>query len=178
LIALLPMARFYRAEALRYRARQDLDRYTTTRTGDSATLFRQAEIDLRSATALAPSHAGAWADLAYALELRAFAEPGRTAELAQPAFSAASRATELARVVPEFWIRLGVALDMQARRSEAEKAFQNAVRLAPRNSQAWYYYAYHLSLATEQREAALRAIANCLSLDPGNAAAEALRVKL
>jgi cytochrome c-type biogenesis protein CcmH/NrfG len=98
--------------------------------------------------------------------------------LAPPAIAAARRATELAPVVAEFWIRLGVALNMDGRRTEAEPAFVRALRLAPRSSSAWYYYAHHLAVDTQQREAALRAIATCLLFDPGNAGAEALRVKL
>ena len=100
------------------------------------------------------------------------------AALAAPAIAAAETATRLAEAVPEFWIRLGVALDMQSRRTEAAAAFEKAVKLAPRNSNAWYYYANHLSFATDRREAALRAIATCSSLDPGNRAAEALQAKI
>ena len=142
------------------------------------TSLDQAETDLRRATSLAPRHAAAWSDLAHAIELRAFAEPARVRDLAEGAVAAANHAVRLGAVVPEFWIRLGLALDMQARRREGTNAFENAVKLAPQSSQAWYYYAHHLSLATEDREPALRAIAKCLSLDPGNPAAEALRVKL
>jgi tetratricopeptide (TPR) repeat protein len=177
-VSLFPLARFCRAEALRYDARQSLDAYTVSRAGDSLPMLDRAERDLSRATSLAPQHAAAWADFAFALELRAFAEPVRAVALAEPAFSAARRATELSPVVPEFWIRLGVAFDMQAQAALAEEAFGTAVRLAPQNSDAWYYYAYHLSLDTKTRESALRAIANSLSLDPGNAAAEALYVKL
>jgi cytochrome c-type biogenesis protein CcmH/NrfG len=177
-LMMVPMFRFHRAEALRYRARQSMDEYAVRRTEDSAAVLRRAEEDLRRATSLAPRHGGAWADLAFALELRAFDDPAQNAALADPAANAAERATELSRAVSEFWIRLGVARDMQARRDEAEKAFERSLRLAPQDSRAWYYYAYHLSYDTERREAALRAIATCLSLDPGNGAAEALRVKL
>jgi tetratricopeptide (TPR) repeat protein len=177
-LSLLPVLRFSRAEDLRYRAREAIDDYSVTRTDGSSHSLLQAEKDLQRATALSPGHGQAWADLAFAFQVRAFANPALVSELAEPAIRAAQRATAASSVVPEFWIRLGVALDMQARREEAEKAFGNALRLAPRNSHAWYYYAYHLSFDTDRGETALRAIANCLSLDPGNRAAEALRVKL
>jgi O-antigen ligase len=177
-IVMLPVLRFYRAEALRYEARQAIDQADMTRTAELLPLLERGENELRRATALAPHHAGAWADLAYALELRAFADPSQVTVVAETAIESARRATALASAVPEFWIRLGVALDMQSRRTEAEKAFLRAVELAPRNSHGWYYYAYHLSFDTNRRDAALRAIATCLSLDPGNGAAEALRVKL
>lgn len=177
-IALLPVTRFYRAEALRYGARQTLDAVSTQSTEHVRATVPRVEDALRRATLLAPRHAGAWADLAFALELRAFADPALTTELAAPAVAAAERATALATVVPEFWIRLGIALDMRARHADAARAFEKAVKLAPRNAQAWYYYAHHLSFVTDQHDAALRAIATSLSLDPGNRAAEALQRKL
>jgi tetratricopeptide (TPR) repeat protein len=177
-VALVPTIRFYRAEALRYRARQSMDWLAARPAGEISNGLPRVKSDLRRAVALAPGHAGAWSDLAFALELQAFADPPQTPALAVPAMNAARRATELSNVVPEFWIRLGVALDMRARAAEAAEAFEKAVKLAPRNARAWYYYASHLSHATDQREAALRAIATSLSLDPGNRAAEALYLKL
>ncbi|MGH7945289.1 MAG: O-antigen ligase family protein [Opitutaceae bacterium] len=178
MIALIPILRLYRAETLRTRAREAMDSYAANRPGSLPMLLNGAESDLRRANLLAPNHAGAWADLAHALELRALVDSTDLSRLSGPAVAAAKRATELSSSVPEFWIRLGVGLDMGARRLEAEKAFENALRLAPKSSHAWYYYAYHLSFDTERRDDALRAIAASLSLDPGNAAAEALQVKL
>jgi tetratricopeptide (TPR) repeat protein len=120
----------------------------------------------------------AWSDLAFALELRALATPSRIPELAGPAKDTARRALAISEAVPEFWIRFAVAAAMQERSKDAQNAFERALSLAPRSAAAWYYYAHYLSFDTKERMAALRAIANCLSLDPGNTAAEALRVKL
>jgi tetratricopeptide (TPR) repeat protein len=178
LIASVPIVRFYQAEALRYRARQAIDVYTRDQTGDLNAVVTEAESALHKAVTLGPANAMAWSDLAFALELRALAVPIRAAELAAPAKAAACRALAISAVVPEFWIRFGVASAMQSPSAEAQHAFEQAVQLAPKNSAAWYYYAQYLSFDTKQREAALRAIANCLSLDAGNRAAEALRVKL
>jgi tetratricopeptide (TPR) repeat protein len=177
-IALFPVTSLYRAEALRYDARQRMDTVASGPVAEIIAALPSVESDLQRAVELVPSHAGAWADLAFALELRAFADPLQAPQLAMPATDAARRAVTLADAVPEFWIRLGVALDMQGRRPDAAAAFEKAVKLAPKNSRAWYYYANHLSFATDQRDAALRAIATSLSLDPGNRAAEALHVKL
>jgi tetratricopeptide (TPR) repeat protein len=177
-LAWLPILRFYRAEALRYRARETGNREVVARPADLSARLQRAEADLRRATSLAPRHAAAWSDLAHVLQLQAWADPAQVARVARPAVAAAQHATEIAPLVPEFWMRLGVGLDLQGRRAEAEQAFARALQLAPRSSNAWYYYAYHLSFDTDGREAALRAIATCLSLDPGNAAAEALRVTL
>lgn len=178
LLAMIPVARLYRAEALRYRAREAMNHVASDSVTKLAAVLPGAENDLRRAVTLWPSHAGAWADLAFALQLRAFADPAQVTGVAGAARDAASRAVALAEAVPEFWIRLGVAHDLLSQRSEAARAFEKAVKLAPRSGHAWYYYAHHLSLATDQRDAALRAIATSLSLDPANRAAEALQLKL
>lgn len=141
-------------------------------------VLQRAETELRRAVALWPRHGGAWADLAHALQFQAYVEPTKSRPLAEPAEAAARRALALAEVVPEFWLRLGIALDMQGRRADAISAYERALQLAPRSATGWYYYADHLSRDTKTREAALRAIATCLSLDPGNADAEALRGRL
>lgn len=177
-IAARPMTRLYRAEALRAGARQALDDYARRPERDVPGRFTDAERSLRRAVELAPRHAAAWSDLAFALQMQARVDPARIRDLAGPAEEAARKALRVTTVVPEFWIRLAVSLDMQSHTPEARRALEQALQLAPHHAHAWYYYAYHLSLATEQREAALRAIANCLSLDPGNRAAEALRAKL
>jgi tetratricopeptide (TPR) repeat protein len=177
-LAGVAMVRFYRGEALRYRARQEIDSYTRNQTGDLSTIASTAEAALRKAVTLAPTNGAAWADLAFALELRTLAQPDRAGEFAPPASEAASRAITITSVVPEFWIRSAVALAMLSRPAEAEEAFQRALQRAPKSAAGWYYYAHHLSSDTQQRAAALRAIAICLSLDPGNSAAATLRVKL
>jgi O-antigen ligase len=178
MIASVAIVRFYQAEAFRYSARQAMDVYTRHPTRDLNVLATEAEAALRNAVRLAPSNASAWSDLAFALELQALTRSARTPEVAGLAEESASRALAISAVVPEFWIRFGSALDMQSRFAEAQNAFERALQLAPNNAAGWYYYAHHLSFDTKQREAALRAIANCLSLDPGNSAAAALRVKL
>jgi O-antigen ligase len=176
--ASVPVARFHRGEALRYSARQTLDDYSRHPQGDLTAIATDAEIALRQAVTLAPRNAMAWSDLAFALELRALATPSRIPELAGPAKDTARRALAISETVPEFWIRFAVAAAMQERSKDAQNAFERALSLAPRSAAAWYYYAHYLSFDTKERMAALRAIANCLSLDPGNTAAEALRVKL
>jgi Flp pilus assembly protein TadD len=178
LIALVPITRLYRAEALRWEARQLIEQGIGRLPGEAGTGLKQAELSLQRALDLHVGNAAAWSDLAFTLEMQARAVPARARELAPAAERAARRALQGSVLVPEFWIRLGVALDMQRRFAEAEEGFQRAVQLAPNSSQAWYYYAYHLSLNTKDRQGALHAVANCLSLDPGNHAAEALRTKL
>lgn len=177
-IALVVLVRWQQAEALRYDARERLDRVTRAPGESPMDDVRQAETGLRRAVSLWPVHGGAWSDLAHALQIHAYFDATRSRELAGPAVAAARRALAISDVVPESWLRLGIALEMQGHRSDALAAFEQALRLAPRSAVGWYYYADQLSRDTKARDAALRAIATCLSLDPGNAPAEALRMKL
>lgn len=170
--------RCQQGEALRSSARERLSRELLRTSEPRSEVLQRAEIELRRAVALWPRHGGAWADLAHALEFQAYVDPSGSRQRAEPAEAAARRALALSEVVPEFWLRLGIALQMQGRLTEATSAYERALRLAPRSATGWYYYADHLSRDTKTREAALRAIATCLSLDPGNADAEALRAKL
>lgn len=169
------------AEAWYHEAREKIDQASRAAGGpgrDVLPILRQAEAGMQRAIARWPTHADAWSGLASALQFQAYLEPSRSGELAGPAAAAARQALVISEVMPDFWLRLGVALDMQGRSGDARVAFERALRLAPRSAGGWYYYADHLSRDTKAREAALRAIATCLSLDPGNAPAEALRAKL
>jgi cytochrome c-type biogenesis protein CcmH/NrfG len=171
-------ARVYHAEGMRYRGRELLDRFANASGDRPAGMLSAAESEIRRAVETDPCNAGAWADLAFALQLRAFADPTVRSTLAAETLEAAQRATERAPTVPEFWIRRGVAHDMLGQTREAADSYEKSVRLAPRNAVAWYYYASHLSHDTKRRDDALRAIATCLSLDPANRAAGTLRAKL
>lgn len=178
LVMMVPLTRFMRAETLRYAARESVDREIRRPAGDRPVLLAHAERELRRAVELWAQHAGAWSDLARVVEFQAYLMPERRGDLAPAAEDAARRALALSADVSEFWIRLGVALDLRGQSAAAAAAYERSLALAPRSSAGWYYYAFHLSQDTERREAALRAIATCLSLDPGNAAAEALRATL
>jgi O-antigen ligase len=167
-----------RAEAWRYGARQSMDRIAwDEKTGKDVVLAR-AVTDLQRAVEVCPSHAGAWSGLSFARQLEAWVMPARTMALAKPAEDAARRALERSAAVPEFWLRLGVSLDMQGRFPEAQVAFGRALALAPNRVQGWYYFAYHLSLEPARAAEARKAVTTCLALDPGNGAALALLRRL
>ncbi len=170
----------HRAEALRDRARRALDAPAADPVAgaEHAISIRRAEDDLRRASALFPRNAQVWSDLAFAHQRSAVGAPARNVELGFRSEAAARKALELSTVVWEFWVRLGIALDMQDRRREAGGAFARALELAPRHPHTWYYHAHHLSLDRLQQAAAREAIANCLALDPGNRAAVSLRETL
>ena len=99
-------------------------------------------------------------------------------ELGKEAEALAKEALDRSLDVPEFWIRRGVALDMQGRWAEAGGAFVKALELAPVNSTVWYYHAYHLSLNEIAKPMALAAIENSLRLDPVSPSAIALQRRL
>jgi hypothetical protein len=99
-------------------------------------------------------------------------ERGREAE------NAARHAVLLAPAVAEFWIRQGVALDLQQRWVEAGDAIVQALMLAPARGDFWYAHASHLARSPEHRELAIAAAEFALRLDPSITAAQALRERL
>jgi tetratricopeptide (TPR) repeat protein len=171
---------YYRGEALRYAARQSINRLATTDPTpavERATL-EAARADLNRAVQWAPANAQAWSDLSYATSLWAHVVPAQSVELGRAAEGTAKRALALSQVVPEFWIRRGVARDMQGHPFEAGEDFVQALALAPANAHVWFYEAYHLGLNSSDVAMALAATDFCLRLDPENREAQSLRQRL
>ncbi len=170
----------YRADEARRVAREQIDALAQSG-ADVATgrdgLARTRAL-LAGAVRLDPSNAQAWSDSAYADSLWAFVQPGQTRELGAEAESDARRAVALGPVVAEFWIRLGVGLDMEGRRNEAGDCFSRALRIAPGRPDCWYYQAFHLGREPGQFAASLAAADHALRLDPGYRLAQALRQRL
>src|SRR5581483_950519 len=69
----------------------------------------------RVASGRDPSNAQAWADLAYVTALQARGAPARAGALGRSAEAVADRALAASPFVIEFWIRRGVARDLQGR---------------------------------------------------------------
>ena len=171
----------YRAEAIRDGARRRLDalaRGPALLPRDRAAVVRASHEALSRAIALDPANAQAWADRAYTAAILGRDDPTQEKVLGLAGESDARRALALARGVPEFWLRLGVALDMQRRWWEAGEATAEALRLAPVSAQTWFYYAYHLSLNPITVPRARAAVATSLRLDQSAPEAEALRQSL
>ncbi len=180
LLALLLVVPHFRAEALRYRSRQAIDRLANLPPDSAAyrAALIRARADLAQAVALDSSNAQTWAEVAYADSLWAHVEPRETVALGASAEAAANRALALSPVSGEFWIRRGVARDMQNHWLEGGEDFARALELSPQTALAWYYYGYHLSLNAQQRALAEAAVNFCLRLDPGNGPGLALRHRL
>ncbi len=176
-LQIAPMAQ---AEGLRGEARRRIDQLALRPQSARVemAILIETQKELQRAVARDVRNLQAWSDLAYATALIARHEPGRAAELGRLAEAAARRALAGSAVMPEFWWRLGVALDLQGRWNEGGAAISRSVVLAPNLPQAWFYTAYHFSLKAETRELALLAVATCLRLDPWFRGAEDLRVKL
>jgi lipoprotein NlpI len=176
----------FRAEGLREDAHRAIDRVALHHpdTAGYRAALPGARADLAHAVALDPANAQAWADLSYAVSLVPHAEPERIndqpwiAGLGREAEAAAGRALALTTASGEFFIRRGVARDMQDRWLEGGGDFTKAITLNPTQPRAWYYYAYHLSLNARESGMTEAALAFCLRLDPGNSDGLALRQHL
>jgi O-antigen ligase len=170
----------FRAEAWRYGMRREIDAFANGPGGveDERRLLERALPAMRRAVAIDPANGQAWSDLAYVITLQSHVESGRNQALGIEAEQAARRALAISPVVPEFWLRLGVAQDLQGRWSEAGSAISEALRLAPNSATAWFYQAYHFSLRQNFHKLALAAVATCLRLDPSRQDAETLLQRL
>jgi O-antigen ligase len=167
---------FWRAEALRYRAQEGIEHLIRHPAADPTRLLATARDRLAKAVDLDPRNGQAWADLAETLTLEARYDQTRAVVLGQEAEAAATRALGCSQVVPEFWVRRALAFDLQRRWRDAWADFVQALALAPKRADLWYYYAYHLS--DHDPESARTALGICLTLDPWNQAALALQKRL
>jgi len=159
----------YRGETLRYDARYRIDqmaRKTDPTTEEQREILTQVDSELQEALALDPSNGQAWSDRSYVSALWTRLAPSRARELGEQAEAAAREALARSQVVPEFWIRLGVAEDLQGKWVDANPAFGKAVALAPLNAIAWYYQAYHFSLTRSTHTLAQASIRQALEIDP------------
>jgi tetratricopeptide (TPR) repeat protein len=168
----------YRAEALRYAARKAIDRQAATGEGDLIRIMTAALDGFGRAVEIHPQNGQAWSDLAYATTQSWHVGKGDVVALGRQAEPLARRALALCPLNAEFWVRHGVALDMQARHAEGENSFRQALKLAPNTGLWWYYQAYHLSVFPGRKEEALAAVRACLTLDPSNRAALTLQQQL
>jgi len=171
-------APLYQAEALRYEPRRAVDRNAATGQGHINQIVPRALVAFEEAVKIDPSNGQAWSDLSYATVLAWRVNRGDLAAIGRRAELQADRALALCPVNAEFWVRKGVACDMQARQRDGEDCFRSALALAPNAGTWWYYYAYHLSTLPGRTAEALRAAETSLSLDPSISAAVTLRQHL
>ena len=89
-------------------------------------ILARARADLTRAVEISPGNAQAWADLSYVSALWSHVDPARAVELGREAEQTADRALAKSQIVPEFWLRHGVALDLQGRWAEAGDALRTS----------------------------------------------------
>jgi hypothetical protein len=176
-VILATIVPLYRSEALREEARERIDRLAGEPWDPVVARERiaNARAALTRATELAPQNARVWSDLAYATAQWSLLEPAMTTALGHEAEVQANRAIALSPGIAEFWIRHGVAQDMQGRWSPAGDDFTHAITLARMTPLPWYHYAYHLMLRPIGLDLAPAMVETCLRLDPKNP--EALRLR-
>ncbi|MEN9403466.1 MAG: hypothetical protein RL091_2169 [Verrucomicrobiota bacterium] len=168
----------YGAEALREEARRTIDRFAITGEGEMGVIAPAAKKALSKAVRLDPGNGQAWADLAYATVQSWEKEGSDLVALGRFAELAADEALARCPIIAEFWLRKGVALQVQRGRPGAEDCFRRALELAPHSPQVWYHHAYYLQAFPSKREEFHRALGTCLALDPHYPAANTLRQQL
>ena len=167
----------YRAEALRFEARRTIDRYAVTHMGDRAKIVSVARSTLSQAVRIDPTNGQAWSDLAYATVL-AGSTAGDLVFLGRFAELAANEALKQCSINAEFWVRKGVAIQVQRGRPEAEECFRRAIELAPKSAFIRYSHARYLQAFPNRQDDARRVLDTCLTLDPYYPPAESLRRQL
>jgi O-antigen ligase len=170
----------YRSEALRQLTHKSLSRVSPRVDHVSLTpaQLESSQTLLRRAVALDPRNGSGWADLALADALQVHFQPNRAALLGHESESYADRALDCSGAVPEFWIRRGVARDLQGLHIAAGLDYVRALNLAPTKATIWYSQALHLSLPDGDLALASAAAAFALRLDPGNREAQELLKRL
>ncbi|MFA5262529.1 MAG: O-antigen ligase family protein [Opitutaceae bacterium] len=177
MLVFLPLLR---AEAIRYVARQRIDKIALADLSDEQrrVVLRESQAAMDCVLSLYPSHAQAWADLSYIESLWSREQPSDTLRFGRLAEQSARRALSLSSEFPESWVRLGVALDMQGKWLEAGQQYIEALTRAPSSVNMRYYLAFHYSLRPTTYENARALIDTCLRLDPSHAPAQALHQQL
>jgi O-antigen ligase len=170
----------YHAESIRRVARLRIDGLAGGKStaAERGVVLRAVVADLTRALAIDAANPQTWADRAYAASALGHDESAQGKAHGLAVESDARRALALTDAVAEYWIRLGVGLDMQGRWGEAGDAFSEALRRAPTSATTWFYQAYHFSLNPVTRPLARSAIATSLRLDPYHPEADSLRRNL
>ena len=168
------------AYALELRARQHLEHVVDMRVhvSGNAKLLDQVLTLFEDAVMIDPQNADAWLGRSASLCQLYFRSPREFERIAKKAVVSAKRALEISPTYWKTWAQLGVAHSFNGEAELAEEALLKALELAPKNSNAHYYYAAFLSLDKEQGEQALISVRAALDINPKNTAARRLQQKL
>jgi O-antigen ligase len=168
------------ADALQLRAQQELEHIVDLQvhvSGDQA-LLDGVIVLYEDAVISDPKNVDAWIGLSAAVCQLYFRSPSNFERTAQRAVNCAQRATVLSPSYWKAWSQLGVARSFAGEAVSAEAAFVQALKLAPNNSNAHYYYAAFLSVDRDRHEQALSLVRRAMEINPHNSAARRLEQKL
>lgn len=140
------------------RGQQLMREYHSSSVGPAAMLFRQA---IARDAAFAQAHAG----LANAIAAAAFCGLPTSEADWQEALTACNRALALESHMPEAYVARGCVMSMQGRAAEAERDFDEAIRLNPASAEALYLYGRHC-FAAGQFEKSIDLYRAALRLEP------------
>jgi O-antigen ligase len=187
LLAICAGASFYvlasgklEAQALEIRARQQLEHIIDRRihvSGNKA-LLDQVILFYEDALVNDAKNVDAWIGLSASVCQLYFKDPGDFSRIGLRATAAAERATQLSPDYWKTWAQLGVASAFYGDSQAAESALAKALEIAPKSSNANYYFAAYLSSFNDRKEEALEAVGRALQINPANAAARRLQQKL
>ena len=168
------------AYALELRASEQLGHVVDMRVhvAGNAKLLDEVLILFEDAVITDSQNADAWLGRSASLCQLYYRSPGEFEHLAKKAVVSAERAVEISPLYWKTWAQLGVARSFFGEADLAEEALLKALKLAPKNSNAHYYYAAFLSFDNERREQALISVREALDINPKNIAARRLQQKL
>ena len=159
----------YMAAANYFLGREKLDKLLadSSRLNEKSAEINNIILQLNEAVKWDSGHADAWADLGFATMQLYWAQPENQLLLAERAHSSIEKALSITHEVWSYWAYDGLALLQMGRPlSEVRPCFKKAVEMAPNSANAWYYWAYFLSLDPAAKKEALQAVERALQLNP------------
>ena len=168
------------AQALELRAQQELDNVARLQvhiSGNTELLDRIIHL-YEDALIVDSFNVDAWIGLSSSICQTYYRNPLAFKNFAMHAVYSASKAVELSPKYWKTWAQLGVAQAFNGDAKLAEGALNEALELAPNNSNAHYYYAAYLSSYKDRTEDALDSVRRALEINPKNSAAIRLQRKL
>ena len=146
-------------------------------TGDGL-LLDQVIADFEDATSLAATNADAWIGLSAARCQLFYRRPAEYELLGRQATLSAQRAVELCDTYWLAWGQLGVSQALAGDTAGAEQSLAKALELAPRSSNAHFFWAAFLGNDPARHDEAIATVRRSLEINPKNSAAKRLEQKL
>lgn len=168
------------SQALELKARQRLDQLVSKQVGLSGNVQLIDEVIhiYEDAVLFDPGNVDAWIGLSAAICQLHYNDPAEFELTGARALAAAKRAFEMC---PEYWLssaQLGISHALSGNIDAAGDALLRAVKMAPTNSNAHYYYASFLTNIPDSRDEAISHVTLALEINPDNEAAQRLQRKL